>query len=187
MFIHNFSNTKYFSFALKTLLNGLIFSKQLWIIDKWSYSTVKQTNEAQYAYGYICFILEKHMAQRAWSISWKYKASFKYNFKWLIINKIIIHENISCCYLNQNSSLFVVVYKGMHSRTILPYFTNDLSKQFLVFSRVNRCERLMEFQSRMYWANSLWLYVYGSEFLVRRKHEECQELTYLSRLSNGFR
>ena len=28
------------------------------------YSTVKQTNEAQYAYGYICLLLEKHMAMR---------------------------------------------------------------------------------------------------------------------------
>ena len=36
---------------------------------------VKQTNEAQYAYGYIC-LLEKHMAMRERTISWKYKASF---------------------------------------------------------------------------------------------------------------
>ena len=33
------------------------------MIDKWSYSTVKQTNEGQYAYGYICILVEKHIAQ----------------------------------------------------------------------------------------------------------------------------
>ena len=57
-------------------LRCLIFSKQFWIIDKWSYSTVKQTNEAQYTYGYICLLLEMHMAMRVRTISWKYKASF---------------------------------------------------------------------------------------------------------------
>ena len=59
---------KYFSFAPNTLFDGLIFSKQFWTIDKWSYFTVKQTNEVQYTYGYICLLLEKHMAMRVWSI-----------------------------------------------------------------------------------------------------------------------
>ena len=57
---------KLFSFAPNILFDGLIFSKQFWIIDKWSYSTVKKTNEAQYAYGYtcICLLLENHMVMR---------------------------------------------------------------------------------------------------------------------------
>ena len=70
---------KYFSFAPNTLFDGVTFSKQFWIIDKWSYSTVKQTNEVQYAYGYIFLLLEKHMAMYVRTISWKYKASFKYD------------------------------------------------------------------------------------------------------------
>ena len=78
MFIYHFSNT----FPLHRCL---IFPK-FWIIDKWSYSTVKQANEVQYAYRYIWFIIRK--AQ-------------------------------------------------------------------------------MEFQSRMHWANSLWLCVYGSEKKTR--------------------
>ena len=57
------------SFAPNTLLDGLKFLKQFWIIDKLSYFTVKQTNEAQYAYGYICLLFEKHMAMRVRTIS----------------------------------------------------------------------------------------------------------------------
>ena len=68
---------KYFSFGPNTLFYGVTFSKQFWIIDKWSYSTVKQTNEMQCAYGYICLLLEEHMAMRVWTTSW----SFKYNFE----------------------------------------------------------------------------------------------------------
>ena len=50
----------------------------------------------------------------------------------------------------------------------LPYFTNDLSKELLVLSKF-----------------TVAIYVYESDFL-RRKHEECQELTYiLSFQSNG--
>ena len=45
---------------------------------------VKQTNEEQYAYGYICLWLETHMGIGVWTISWKYKASFKYDFEWWI-------------------------------------------------------------------------------------------------------
>ena len=76
--------SKYLSFAPNTLLDCLIFSKQIWIIGNWSYSTIKQTNEAQDAYGYICWLLEKHMAMREWTISWE--MSYMYNFE-LWINK----------------------------------------------------------------------------------------------------
>ena len=48
-----------------------MFSKQFWTIDKWSYSTVKQRNEAQYVYGYICKLLENYMAMSVRTISLK--------------------------------------------------------------------------------------------------------------------
>ena len=78
-------------------MDGVTFSKQFWIIDKWSYSTVKQTNEVQCAYGYICLLLEKHMDMSVWTISWKYKASFKYNFEWWMNKRehkyfMLLHE-----------------------------------------------------------------------------------------------
>ena len=46
---------KYFSFALNTL--------RCWIFQNNSESLIKeeQTNEAQFAYGYICLLLEKHV------------------------------------------------------------------------------------------------------------------------------
>ena len=78
---------KYFSFAPYTFFDGVTFLKQFWIIEKWSYSTVKQTNEAQYAYGYICLLLEKHMVMRVRTFSWKYKASFKYFMLFLETNQ----------------------------------------------------------------------------------------------------
>ena len=51
----------------------------------------------------------------------------------------MIHENISCCFLKQIGSLFVVVYKAMHSRftyvkLLSILLVNPLSKQFLVFA-----------------------------------------------------
>ena len=47
MFIYHYTKTL-------PLHRCLIFSKQFWIIDKWSYTTVKQTNEAQYCLWLSC-------------------------------------------------------------------------------------------------------------------------------------
>ena len=77
-FIYNFSNT----FPLHLILSSMVwyFQNKSDSIGNWSNFTVKQINEAQYAYGYICLLLEKHMAMRERTISWK----FKYNFEWWI-------------------------------------------------------------------------------------------------------
>ena len=125
---------KYFPFAPNTLFDGLIFSKQFWIIGNWSYSTVEQTNEAQYAYGYICLLLDKLFLESIKPVS-----SIILNDEW--IKQIIIYENISCCYLKQISSLFFVVYKGMHSRSIYPILQTTNQNNFL-FSWVNSCKNV---------------------------------------------
>ena len=82
-----------------------------------------------------------------------------------------------------------VVYLFSFTKECLPYFTNDLSKQFLVFrgqtvakmweiNGISEQDALSKF--------IVAIYVYESDFLVRRKHEECHELIYiLSFLSNG--
>ena len=57
----------------------------------------------------------------------------------------------------------------------LPYFTNDLSKKFLVFTG-NSCEDVRDNGISEQDAMSKFtvaIYVYKSDFLVRRKHEEC--------------
>ena len=109
-----FTNFQILFLCTQYTLRCLIFSKQFWIIDKWSYFTVKQTNETQYVYGYICLLLEKYMAKSVRTISWKYKASFKYDFEWWM-NKRDYNswKYFICCFLKQISSLFAVVYKRM--------------------------------------------------------------------------
>ena len=51
------------------------------------------------------------------------------------MKEIIIYENISWCYLKQISSLFIVVYKGMHSQSTYPILRKTCQNNFL-FSRV---------------------------------------------------
>ena len=58
-----------------------------------------------------------------------------------LIKEIIIHENISCCFLKQIGSLFVVVYKGMHSQSTYPILRTTYLNNFL-FSWVNSCENV---------------------------------------------
>ena len=57
------------------------------------------------------------------------------------IKEIINHENISSWYLKQISSLFVVVYKGMHSRSTCPILRTTYANNFL-FSWVKSCENV---------------------------------------------
>ena len=155
------------------------------IFQNKSESLIKKTNEAQYAYGYICLLLEKHMAIHVLTISWKYKASFKYDFEWWINKRDHNSWKYFMLFFKQSSSLFLVVYKGMHPWSTYPILQTTYQNNFL-FSRVNSWENVeptwqirlrvgrckWNFRAGCIWANSLWLCVYGSEFLVRRKQEE---------------
>ena len=126
-------------------LRCLIFSKQFWIIDKWSYSTVKQTNETQYVYGYICLLLEKHMAKRVRTISWKYKASFKYDFEWCMNKRdynswkyfICGFWNKSVVYLLSFTKEYLVItvaHNPLHTSRVLVY-TNQCKHRWSIVKR----------------------------------------------------
>ena len=56
----------------------------------------------------------------------------------------------------------------------LPYFTNDLSKQFLVFAGKHLLNGISE-QDALSKSTVAIYYVYESDLIVRRKHEECKE------------
>ena len=71
----------YFSFAPNTLFHVWYFQNNSKSFINEVILQKNKTNEAQYAYGYTCILLEKHMAIRLQTISWKFKASFKYNFE----------------------------------------------------------------------------------------------------------
>ena len=55
----------------------------------------------------------------------------------------------------------------------LPYFTNDLSKQFLVFAGKQLPNGISEQDALS--KSTVAIYVYESDLIVRRKHEECKE------------
>ena len=55
-------------------------------------------------------------------------------------NEIIIHENISCCYLKKISSLFVVVNKGKHSRSTYPILRTTYPNNFLFIYGLKRVD-----------------------------------------------
>ena len=55
----------------------------------------------------------------------------------------------------------------------LPYFTNDLSKQFLVFAGKQLLNGISEQDALS--RSTVAIYVYESDLIVRRTHEECKE------------
>ena len=125
-FIYNFSNT----FPLHLILSSMVwYFQNKCTVREWIYLFIIRKAHGHVLYG---LFLES------------YKASFKYYFEWWINKKIIIHENISCCFLKQ------------------------ISVRDKWNFRVGCIEQV-----------HCGYMLYGSDFLVRRKIEECQELTYI--------